>query len=628
MRRLFSQKEKKHLYLVNEGGCEKCGGDLGNDWEAHHVVRYANGGVTELTNAMALCYSCHKKIHGGFMIEPRGWQKNAIKKFTNHRDMSFLLEATPGAGKTVFSCLCAKYLFDEDEIDFAIIVVPTTPLKGDADSGFLGDWHKCGLNITTKLSTGKGMPKDFHGAVITYQQLPEIVETLSTWAHNKRLFFVFDEIHHARTNVWGNAVSRCGTFAVKVLGMTGTLFASDGQRIVFVNYGKDDKAIPDATYSYTQAVKDKVCRPVSFMTDDSTVSYIHNEEAYEHQISNCSPDEEGRSTAVVFSKDNEWLEEVVVKADTKLDEYRATDADAGGLIICRAGKDENDDRHLIAVAKQVKRWTGEMPIVITHEDRDANAKIALFRKNSHRWMCAVRKISEGVDIKRLRVLVMANRPTTELLFRQIVGRVVRHEDKSVPEDSTVYIAKFPQLVEWGERIRKEAETGLKDPVAPIDPSDPTDRDGESSFFGLGATHENGGAISDYGEMFSDAEIDAAEQMKTGDRQLINFPVTTLAHVLRVAGVTPPIQALVVKPLAIQKKELRDKINKSVRQIAVASGEYSKTYTYINGRANVKSIDDLYDNHSLDKMHQYYDMVKSVQEQNMADLRKTLGAIIK
>jgi hypothetical protein len=39
------------------------------------------------------------------------------------------------------------------------------------------------------------------------------------------------------------------------------------------------------------------------------------------------------------------------------------------------------------------------------------------------WICAVRKMSEGASVKHLRVEVMACQPTTELLFRQVVGRV-------------------------------------------------------------------------------------------------------------------------------------------------------------------------------------------------------------
>jgi hypothetical protein len=68
-------------------------------------------------------------------------------------------------------------------------------------------------------------------------------------------------------------------------------------------------------------------------------------------------------------------------------------------------------------------YAGERPEVISCEDKDANAKIAASDIPRSARMCAVRKMSEGASVKRLRVEVMACQPTTELLFRQPVGRV-------------------------------------------------------------------------------------------------------------------------------------------------------------------------------------------------------------
>lgn len=63
MDRLFTAAQKKHLYVLSDGKCQRCGELLGEDWEAHHVERYVDGGVTELTNGLALCRVCHIQIH-------------------------------------------------------------------------------------------------------------------------------------------------------------------------------------------------------------------------------------------------------------------------------------------------------------------------------------------------------------------------------------------------------------------------------------------------------------------------------------------------------------------------------------------------------------------------------------
>src|SRR4051812_33316437 len=106
MRRAFSRNQKRHLYLRSDGRCERCGEPLGAAWHAHHKTRYADDGVTEIYNGAALCKRCHVFVHRRTgMITPRLWQGTALTKFLTHRELCFLQEATPGAGKTAFSAL-------------------------------------------------------------------------------------------------------------------------------------------------------------------------------------------------------------------------------------------------------------------------------------------------------------------------------------------------------------------------------------------------------------------------------------------------------------------------------------------------------------------------------------------
>jgi superfamily II DNA or RNA helicase len=550
------------------------------------------------------------------MIEPRGWQARALHLFVEHEPLCFLLEATPGAGKTIFSGLCASKLIDAQLIDFALIVVPTTALKGDRDGGFLGDWHKLGLELTTVLKDGKGCPTEFAGGIVTYQQLANFISTAETWAANgKRLFVVFDEIHHAtEVNVWGNAAERLATRSAKVLAMTGTPFRGDGRKISFVRYNNNGVAEADAKYRYRDAVTDKVCRPVQFMTDDGIAEFIRNQEESTVRLSEATDDFDlSDASRVIFSGDSRWLEAVVERADATLDDYRTWDADAGGLVICRPGADENDDKHLKRVAALVKKVTGEIPEVIHHDDPDANAKIEKFRSGTQRWICAVRKISEGVDIKRLRVCVIANRPTTELLFRQIVGRVIRVDNKSRPGDATVYIAKFPQLCEWAATLEDEASAGLAEIKEPK-PRDgaPDDPFPESNFVAVGSTHEDGGAISDFGDEFTAAEINAAEREKREDPQLRDIPITKIAYLRRRWGVAVEETQTADEPLHIQKKQLRDDINKAVRRLAIRRNpdqpDYKGIWLALHKHTGARGIDDLMDNHSIDVMRQVLQLV--------------------
>jgi len=608
---------------VAGGRCEKCGQALDYSWHAHHVRQYVNGGVTEIMNGMALCSACHIQIHRGEKMKmmPRGWQKKAFNAFK--AEGRFLLDATPGSGKTIFSGLCAQHLIHEHAVDFVVCVVPTSALKGDREAGFLGDYNKVGVQLTTVLKDSRPAPKDFDGAVICYQQLPNIVKTFESWAKNgQRLFFVFDEIHHASSkNIWGSATDRCGAIATKVLAMTGTPFRGDYQKISFVNYNGDGKCVADYSYSYREAVRDSVCREILFMHDDGIAEYEKRVSEgkiiiEKTRISESNDYNSGKVAATIFKHDSLWLKSVLEKADASLNQYRISDADAGGLIICRPGEDDNDDKHLMNVARTLRNITGEMPIVITHEDLDANLKIEQFRSSGAKWICAVRKISEGVDIKRLRVLVMANYTTTELLFRQMVGRIVRVEDKNANEDATVFMAKFPMLVEWGRTIADEAKAGIeeRENLEPKEPKRPKENR-DSGFRPIGSTHEDGGAFSDYGEHFSNDEIYYAESFKQGDPQMSNLPVAKIAHIFKKAGVPIPKREPVEEPLHAQKVKCRLELNNLVRRYALKKNrdnpDFGAVWSELNKILGVKNLDDLMDNHPIEHCRQAIEIVKGM-----------------
>lgn len=553
-------------------------------------------------------------------MKPRGWQDRALAKFAEYREHCFLVEATPGSGKTIFSGFCAKHLYDEKQIDFSVIVVPTTAIKGGSHAGFLGDWHKVGIELTPVLKDGRGCPTEFRGGIITYQQLPNIASTIENWSQNgMRIFVVFDEIHHTtESNVWGAEAERLGRSATKVLAMSGTPFRGDGQRMLsYVHYDNEGRAISDHSYTYREAVRDNVCRQIEFFTDDGMAEWlcVEREQTIKNsvRISEASTEEEKRNvTRTIFRADSKWLERVIERADAKIDEYRTWDVDAGCLIVCRPGIDENDDRHLRSVANLVRRTTGEMPETICHDDPEANLKIERFRNGSQKFICAVRKISEGVDIKRLRILVVASAPTTELLFRQILGRILRVDNAQRPGSATAYIAKLPQLVEWAKRISEEAEAGLKERE---DPKPRNSGNGTPDLFApIGSNHEDGGAVSDFGDEFTAAEINAAERDKSEDPQLVDMAVTKIAYIKRKFGIAPELIQMPTDPLHVQKKKLRTDINKLVKTLAYKRDyekpDFSGIWVALHRQTGARGIDDLMDNYSIDVMRQVENLLES------------------
>ena len=111
---------------------------------------------------------------------------------------------------------------------------------------------------------------------------------------------------------------------------------------------------------------------------------------------------------------------------------------------------------------------------MTSDDPDASDRIARFSAGSTPWLVAVRMVSEGVDIPRLRVGVYATTTTTELFFRQAVGRFVRwtpglRNQKAylfIPDDPRLRTRAFQIADQRRHSLRKrEQERFERDPAA-------------------------------------------------------------------------------------------------------------------------------------------------------------------
>jgi superfamily II DNA or RNA helicase len=572
----------------------------------------------------------------------RDWQQSAtndcLQKFSGDQN-SYLLEACPAAGKTLFCGYIAKYLlgkvdirnhpeatqdFTRKDIDFVLVVVPTTAIKGDAHSGFVGSWfEKLGLNLTPTLKTSGGPPpKSFDGAVITYQQLAQgtLTPIIKLWAERLgiRILLICDEIHHAsEDNVWGTTLSQIVDSAKYQISVSGTPFRTDERPIAGITYDVEGRAIPDFRYNYSQALQDGVCRPVYISHDDGIMNYSYNDEFESVKISETLEADVAKVSAVAFHKNSEFLREVILKAQHQLDIYEKEERNyvPAGLIICRVGRKGQEDKPVEQIAKKVKQITGEDCVVVTHADPNANQKIDEFRNSDKRWICAVRKISEGVDIPRLRVMVMANATKSELLFRQMAGRIVRTIETG--EHSTLYMAKFRELAEFAQRLEQEVALGLRGEEPP--PRGPRGEEGEgdgedeeerNEFQILDGTFEEGGGLF-RGELFLPREITHAKKVIASHQDLNVFTPDQIALVIRMSGqvIKEEKDLKPELPLHMRKKTIRAKIVKRANQISVLqapAGDRKKAnfkpiWREVRGRFGVNSIDDLFDNHSLEKM---------------------------
>jgi superfamily II DNA or RNA helicase len=150
-----------------------------------------------------------------------------------------------------------------------------------------------------------------------------------------------------------------------------------------------------------------------------------------------------------------WIPEVLTAAHTRLMEVRRDVPDAGGLVIA---SDQDSARAYAAVLAEI---TGAKPTVVLSDESTSSERIADFSAGMTPWMVAVRMVSEGVDIPRLRVGVYATTTATELFFRQAVGRLVRWTRGVPRQRAWLYIPDEPRLRTHAARIAEQRRHSLR-----------------------------------------------------------------------------------------------------------------------------------------------------------------------
>lgn len=397
-------------------------------------------------------------------VQLRPWQRDAFEKFQASEQADFLAVATPGAGKTTFALTCARWLLHESHLAGQrrrlVIVAPTSHLKLQ----WARAAHKVGLEVDHAWNPADAPADDVHGIVTTYQQvsMPGTAKALATLANDA--IVILDEIHHAGDErAWGDTIRQAFDGAHRRLGLSGTPFRSDSASIPFVNYaetGEGEEAQPDFTYGYADALADGgVVRPVYFPRFDGLMEWSAPDGTI---VSANFHDELDRSASAhrlrtALSLDGDWLLTVLRQAHERLSKIRETHPQAGGLVIA------TDQEHARGIASMIRRHFGVHAQVVVSDDPQASAHIAAFATNTAPWLVAVRMVSEGVDVPRLRVGVYATTVSTELFFRQAVGRFVRWTHGLGSQKAYVYLPDDPRLRTHAFRIAEARRHVLRPP---------------------------------------------------------------------------------------------------------------------------------------------------------------------
>jgi superfamily II DNA or RNA helicase len=384
------------------------------------------------------------------IVRLRPWQKAAFDRFAASAATDFLAVATPGAGKTTFALAAARHELARHPTRL-VVVAPTAHLKLQ--------WARAAAAFSLHLDpewSGRGLARDMHGVVTSYQQVASSPEAAARLGDDA--FVVFDELHHAADErAWGAAIKAAFADASRRLALSGTPFRSDTRAIPFVRYDGDE-AVPDYEYSYGDALADRaVVRPVYFPRTNGHMEWA----APDGSLHSATFDDALNATRAAerlrtaLSLEGEWLQAVLQSAVERLGAIRREQPDAGGLVIAI------DQEHARGIAALLETRFRTRARIVTSDDPAASAGIEAFASGTEPWLVAVRMVSEGVDIPRLRVGVYATTTATELFFRQAVGRLVRWTRGTPRQRAWLFIPDDPRLRVLAARIAEQRRHSLK-----------------------------------------------------------------------------------------------------------------------------------------------------------------------
>ena len=411
----------------------------------------------------------------------RQWQEEAIQKCLNwfieeNIDKRFLINAAPGTGKTICACSISKKLFELNKIKRVIVIAPRSEIVNQWSEEFRTITNRTMLKITSeKEDLGLDLCS-------TWSSVQNSINLYKNICKNHPTLIICDEHHHAAIQaVWGESADKAFEFAKYVIVLTGTPIRSDGNKPIWFSYSLDGKKLEhpsNGSYvlDYGKAVDLKYCRPIFFHRHEGKFSIKLKENDDSIKISGTEKIESTKlDSAIRKSLDfytlarspqycsdgktpdlNSYQSTMIDWGIEKLNEARYRLPNAGGLVIA--------PNIVVAeyMAKIIKMKTKNEVVLVHSKKNNSENLINAFRHSNKDWIVSVAMISEGVDIKRLRVLIYLPNSQTELFFRQAMGRVVR--SIGAEDDSRAYVIMPTHKIfeEYARRVESEMSSVIKD----------------------------------------------------------------------------------------------------------------------------------------------------------------------
>jgi superfamily II DNA or RNA helicase len=335
-------------------------------------------------------------------------------------------------------------------------------------------WELAALSLLgVKLQTkefGTNFKSGFLGGVVTYSMLVSNAPLFRKICATAPTLVILDEPHHlADAAAWGECARHAFELAKRRLLLSGTPFRTDGRPIPFVRYDGSSVCVTDFRYDYPHALQDGVVRTLVFDYSHGSFEelFLGKRRTLEFH-GDISEEDAAERLRQILNPAGEFVAQMVRLAHARLTSLRQSIPDAGAMAVCI------DMVHAQRVAEVIRRETGCEPSIVVSDDDIATDSVDEYRRSRREWLISVRQVTEGTDIKRLHVLCYLTNATTEMIFRQLIGRIsrVRFQDPDSPRvsddamqsdlEAYVFLPADPRLIGHARNIEDAQLRALKE----------------------------------------------------------------------------------------------------------------------------------------------------------------------
>lgn len=560
------------------------------------------------------------------MIGPslRDWQKTChaevVSAWRRDSEAKVLIAACPGAGKTQEAVSLCETLLDDDVIDVALIVVPTVAIKNQwgetlGDSSIKTCTEADNESLRMRRDTNGTMAEDNLAICVTYAQLAKDHELFVAFVQRHRTLLIADEVHHADDNeTFGAALDEVASEAAFKLALSGTPFNSSGGALAMCESHESindegrlvRETVPLFKYSYADAISDGCCRPVEFIKrlgkSVSTFKSLADDTEFQ-KVVDLAKENKSDSIGSMLDCNGNFMRAMLVEALDALRTMQKTDKRAGMLIVAKDKKHGEEIKRLVEhLCDSNKKWSRFRKVEIYHDTTKAHNRITDLEDDNTDIVITVRMISEGVDVKRLRVGVYATDYRTRMFFIQFVGRFIRYETR-LPETqhALVLIPGHISLLTFAREIEKL----VHDALIPEGGEGPEPGESMSEFLER-TTEATGDSLIFRGKEEGDRHLVSAMYEKSPKLQELGLPESTviaIAKELNVDGSQPRSTTKSEPNWRRLNEQLVRSIVKYIKKNGNGDNEY---YSIINGRANrvcgIARVDNLTPELKLKQRH--------------------------